>query len=193
MRDINIEELRAAVRQRRSGLSSLELDDAQNSLAENAESLESIQSARQVLSYLPTAGEISPAALIDRLVDAAIYLPRISDYQTHSMQFFPAENPRERNRFNIKEPVAVGSAISADKLDVVLLPLVLFDRSGSRVGMGGGYYDRAFSFRLTEPTTCKPQLIGVAHHFQEVNLLPRETWDVPLDAIITDQELIEPG
>lgn len=193
MPDSSNEDLRALIRKQRNRLSGRELANAQDKLAEHAGDLAVLQKAKRVLSYLPAAGEISPATLIAGLVKAAIYLPRITDFKKHSMQFFPAENSRERNRFNIEEPAALGSPICARDLDVVLLPLVLFDRSGSRVGMGGGYYDRAFSFRLSEPATFKPQLIGVAHRFQEVNLLARESWDVPLDAIITDHELIEVG
>ena len=51
--------------------------------------------------------------------------------------------------------------------------------------MGGGFYDRTFEFLKQNPMS-KPKLIGLAHEFQKVEQLPVESWDVPLDGIITD-------
>lgn len=64
--------------------------------------------------------------------------------------------------------------------DVMLIPLVGFDRNGNRLGMGGGFYDR-FLKKL------KPQCrkIGIAHDFQEIAEIAVREWDVPLDEIIT--------
>ncbi|MBT8114452.1 MAG: 5-formyltetrahydrofolate cyclo-ligase [Arenicella sp.] len=182
--------LRKLVRSKRDGLSKATLADAARRVAENAAQFAALQNATRVLSYVAVAGEISPETIVAQLHGATTYLPRIDDYQKHTMQFYPAENPRTRNRFNIQEPIANGSPVEGRTLDAVLLPLLLFDRSGTRVGMGGGYYDRAFAFRLKEPDSSRPLLIGLAHHFQEVASLVREPWDVPLDAIITDHELI---
>src|SRR5687767_13746260 len=89
-----------------------------------------------------------------------------------------------RNRFGIPEPT--GRRCAPQQLDLVLLPLVAFDRRGARLGMGGGFYDRTFAF-LRVAGRRKPRLVGLAHHFQEVAQLPREPWDVPLAAIVTER------
>ncbi|HEY0315853.1 MAG TPA: 5-formyltetrahydrofolate cyclo-ligase [Sphingomonas sp.] len=69
---------------------------------------------------------------------------------------------------------------------VVLAPLVGFDRRGRRLGQGGGYYDRWFA---AHPGAMR---IGVAWSVQEVEALAAEPWDMPLHAIVTEKEWIEP-
>jgi len=68
---------------------------------------------------------------------------------------------------------------------------VAFDKNGNRLGMGGGFYDRALSFRQQKPFIKRPLLIGVAHSFQESNSINAKKWDIPMDAILTDQKLIK--
>ena len=75
-------------------------------------------------------------------------------------------------------------------MDVILLPLVAFDRKGYRLGMGGGYYDRSLAFRRSRQQWRRPRLIGVAHSCQQHPGLPQQHWDVPLDCIITESEII---
>ena len=58
------------------------------------------------------------------------------------------------------------------------------------MGMGGGFYDRTLAFRRSREHWIKPQLIGVAHSCQQHPGLPRQPWDVPLDAIITERDII---
>lgn len=65
--------------------------------------------------------------------------------------------------------------------DVVLMPLLGFDNTGTRLGYGGGYYDRTLA-----KMSKKPRLIGLAFAAQELDAIPREAHDVPLDAIVTE-------
>ncbi len=69
-------------------------------------------------------------------------------------------------------------------LDLVILPLVGFDRSGARLGRGGGFYDRAF--QQVQKRAPRPFLLGVAHAVQELDCVPTERWDRSLHAIATD-------
>lgn len=70
--------------------------------------------------------------------------------------------------------------------DLVVVPLLGFDRSGNRLGYGGGYYDKFLS-----RNKCK-QAIGLGYSFQEVKNLPVEKHDQKLDLIITEREIIKP-
>ena len=53
--------------------------------------------------------------------------------------------------------------------------------------MGGGYYDRTFEFTLTPADTHKPMLLGIGHEWQRQDSIPVESWDVPLNGIVTDR------
>ena len=106
------------------------------------------------------------------------------------MRFYSAKQIKTQNKYGIEEPIANDSPSPANAFDVMLIPLVAFDRRGTRIGMGAGYYDRAMQALAHQPST-RPYLVGVAHHFQEVSSLKRESWDVPLDAILTDHEFID--
>ena len=78
--------------------------------------------------------------------------------------------------------------IAPRELDLVLLPLVGFNRSGNRSGMGGGFYDTAFAFKKTRPRRL-PRLIGLAHEIQLVENIDAEHWDIPLCAVVTDRRI----
>ncbi len=68
--------------------------------------------------------------------------------------------------------------------DIIFCPLVGFDRQGGRIGQGGGHYDRYFA---AHPA---PLRIGIGWSVQEIDATPRESTDIALDAILTEQEFI---
>ena len=94
--------------------------------------------------------------------------------------------PMRANRFGILEPCNA-PPVALKELDVVCLPLVGFDRSGGRLGMGGGFYDRTFT---RSRTAAMPKLIGLAHSIQQCEQLPRDPWDIPLAGVLTEREWI---
>lgn len=95
------------------------------------------------------------------------------------------------NRFHIAEPqVRRGARLHPRCLDLVLTPLVAFDRHGNRLGMGGGYYDRSFAFLRHRRQWRRPLLVGVAYGFQQVTQLPAREWDVPLTGVVTEAGFI---
>lgn len=84
--------------------------------------------------------------------------------------------------FGIREPKRAAHR-PLDSIDVVLMPLVAFDRKGTRLGMGAGYYDRLLA---TGNQSGAPLRVGVAYQCQQAPELPREPWDVPLHAVVTE-------
>ncbi|WP_308159728.1 5-formyltetrahydrofolate cyclo-ligase [Coxiella-like endosymbiont of Rhipicephalus sanguineus] len=76
--------------------------------------------------------------------------------------------------------------ISIADLDLIFLPLVVFDKRGNRLGRGAGYYDRALA-PLKDRAFKKPVLVGIAYNFQKINKIPIEKWDVPLNFVITEK------
>jgi 5-formyltetrahydrofolate cyclo-ligase len=89
------------------------------------------------------------------------------------------------NFFGILEP-KVGRKIEARRLDLVLTPLVAFDDRGVRLGVGRGYYDRAFKFLRHRSRWRRPKLLGVAYELQRVAPLTPSSWDVPLWGVVTE-------
>lgn len=188
-------QMRKRIRALRKSLSPQQQLTAMVDLAKSARHCRPIWFAKRIISYAPFEGEISPFKLLETLSPAQIYLPQISNYRTRSMQFVKAPSKGSLrkgivNKFGISEPKHGHAGIFANQADVILLPLVAFDRNGNRLGMGAGYYDRALS-SLTYQTGSRPILIGLSHHFQEMPFLNAKPWDVPLDGILTDREYIK--
>ena len=182
---------RADLKRQRQSLSPALQQQSGLDLAAHAHRLPALFKARRIAAYQAVGGELPPESLLASLPYSGLYLPRITNRRNKQMQFYPAHKPMTLNHFGIPEPQALGKPIPVRLLDLVLVPLVAFDRRGTRLGMGAGYYDRLFEFRLSDCGLRKPLLAGLAYSFQEVKSLPRESWDVPLDVIITDRELIK--
>ena len=71
------------------------------------------------------------------------------------------------------------------------MPLVGFDHQGYRLGMGGGYYDATLAYMRHRRSWRKPRLVGIAYECQRVEKLPHDPWDMPLDAVVTEDGVIE--
>ena len=91
------------------------------------------------------------------------------------------------NHFGIWEPSNC-NAIDASRLDVVVTPLVAFDDHGNRIGMGGGYFDRAFAFLRDRDHWLHPKLIGIAFACQRVEKLSPSPWDIPVFRILSETD-----
>ncbi len=189
--------LRSKLRQRRRTLPASQQQRAASRLVQQLRRLPGFRRARHIACYLASDGEIDTRPLLNycRRRGKQCYLPVIHpDSRRAEMRFhhYRPQQTLRANRYGIAEPNALRHrAIDPRQLDIVLLPLVGFDRGGRRLGMGGGFYDRALSFRQRRGQSLRqPILIGLAHHCQEVARLPSQHWDIPLDWIASDRELI---
>lgn len=115
------------------------------------------------------------------------YLPVVPETNLQFVAYQEGE-PLRLNQFKMLEPENL-NYFPAEKLDLVLLPLVGFDLQGNRLGRGCAHYDRAFSFLLQQPRS-QPFLLGVGYEVQEMNELPNDEWDVKLDGVLTEHRLI---
>jgi 5-formyltetrahydrofolate cyclo-ligase len=153
---------------------------------------------RRVALYLARDGEVDLAQLIRtaRRGGARLYAPHITSQRRRTMRFVPLrdDRPLKRNWYGIDEPAhepALG--VTLDRLDIILTPLVGFDRHGHRLGMGAGYYDRALRRRLAgRGSFRRPRLIGVAFACQETGTITAAPWDVALDLIVTERGVLRP-
>lgn len=144
--------------------------------------------AKSIAFYWPTNGEISPLPLlrIASRQQKACYLPRLIDARHMLFHRYRPGEPLHYNRFSIKEPAATRPQRRLQDMDLVILPLLAFDQRGTRLGMGGGFYDRALQRR------SPPMRLGIAHDLQRAQRLPRDRWDIPLHGIATEKRFITP-
>lgn len=144
-------------------------------------------SSETIACYLSTWDEVDTSAIIERAwcANKRVFLPVTA---AHGHLFFRETLPGTdlaRSDFGLWEPVS-GTLIDADKLDVVVTPLVAFDAKRNRIGMGGGYFDRTFAFLAGRTHWMRPKLIGVAFDCQEVQKITRNPWDIPVFRIFTE-------
>lgn len=155
--------------------------------------------ARRVAFYMAAGGEIDPAPLMhDAAADGKschlpIMIDRLMRWRPAPLafqRFDPSRQALVRNRYGILEPPLFAPDIAkTEQLDVILVPLVAFDRHGNRVGMGQGFYDRTLG--LLRGRYRRPWLVGCAYSIQEIEHIGANPWDVPLDAVLTEKGLIE--
>jgi len=184
-------QLRAKIRAQRQALTPKQQKTARNNLRKNLERSLILLRSKYIALYLGNDGEICPKELLTYYLKRKkqLYLPVLHPIKKNHLVFcrVNARTIFQKNRFGILEPSFKHSpSIAPNLLSLVLLPLVAFDEHGSRMGMGGGYYDRAFEFKQKK-SKCSPRLVGLAHELQKQEKLPTEAWDIPLFAIITDK------
>jgi 5-formyltetrahydrofolate cyclo-ligase len=152
------------------------------------------KSATHVGCYLAHQAEVRTEDIIRLLWQQAkfCYLPVINPVKTdYTLRFYRYQPSSilEKNRYGIDQPVPnSGSSILVTDLDVLLVPLVGYDKVGNRLGLGGGFYDRALTFKKSR---AKPVLLGLAYDLQQVDVLPADPWDIALDGIVTESGLLE--
>ena len=178
--------------QRQTLTNSLQLEHSQL-LRQNISQLRNYRNSQRIACYIANDGEIDPAPLIEHafFLKKEVFLPILSPLK-NSLYFAPYKPGQhlKLNRFSIPEPVCRPSEwITAAQLDLLLLPLVAFDNSGNRIGMGGGFYDRTLSYMQHRSHRKKPVLAGLAHEIQKVGQLQAQSWDIPLDYIVTEKQV----
>jgi 5-formyltetrahydrofolate cyclo-ligase len=193
-------EVRAARRRLRRLRLDLDPDEraaAERTILHQLDRLRVFRRGMRVALYVPMPGEVDLRPCLERAWQrgATVFVPRISSRRRGRMSFvrwMPGAAQR-RNAFGILEPAGTIRPTAARQLDVVVVPVVGFDRRGNRLGMGAGFYDRALRRRLDPARPWRrPRLIGVAFACQELESIPASSWDVPLDLIVTERGLVIP-
>ena len=183
-------ELRRAIRQQRNSYCSDENSRAGILLANNLKKEGLLSEHRAITCFLSFDGEISTQPTIQEILSATkvCYLPKIKPLKPNQLWFMPYDQSSEMktNRFGIAEvDLRANHAKRLSELNLVLVPLVAFDRNGNRLGMGGGFYDATFAH--LRGRTKRPKFIGLAWQNQLVDQLPSDPWDLPLDGVCTEQ------
>lgn len=185
MSDVGIEETKAALRteahKRRAQLHpSLRLDAANDAVAHFFGHLPPGK-GEVVAAYWPIRDELDIKHLIVKLMDAGqpVALPVVlGDEEPLELRLWQEGAPLYEAGFGTLAPEHGAPRVEPD---VILMPLLGFDRHGTRLGYGGGYYDRTLAHLAR-----RPRLVGFAFARQEIDHIPRDAHDVPLDAVVTE-------
>ncbi|MCF7821642.1 MAG: 5-formyltetrahydrofolate cyclo-ligase [Mariprofundaceae bacterium] len=138
-----------------------------------------------LLAYRSLPDEVD-TRLIFATPPCQIYAPRM--HGRDDMHWFGITGSTEwiKGAFGIEEPASGHDWADEESPAILLCPLVGFDRSGNRLGMGKGCFDRWLAKHQQRITS----IIGLAFSCQEIASIPSESHDVPLHTIITEKEVI---
>ncbi len=149
-----------------------------------------ISNAKKIALFLSFDGEINTYPLILQLWlnKKKVFLPVINSFNKKKLLFvrFTSYSILYRNKYNLLEPFFNREDIlPIHDLDIVIVPLVAFDKQGSRLGMGGGFYDSCLQNWRNE--NFLP--VGLCYDFQLVYNIPKQHWDVSLPVVLTPNKI----
>jgi 5-formyltetrahydrofolate cyclo-ligase len=181
--------IRKDMRARRRGLPLADRQHLDAGICRTLRNIGPYRHARHLAVYFAFDGEPAIDAVIAAALSAGkvVYTPVIEGQE---MSFAPLTLGARlvRNFFGILE---ADSPMRVDprELDMVIAPLVAFDATGTRIGVGRAYYDRCFRFLRLRRRWRRPKLIGAGYAFQQIEDAHRNLWDVPLWGVVTEEGL----
>jgi 5-formyltetrahydrofolate cyclo-ligase len=184
---VDLNTLRKQLRQQRRAVSSSQHKQTQQRVLNLLLRLPSFQQAQKIGLYLHAFGEIHTHQMIEYCFKQHkhVYLPMICNMNQQLVWVKITQQQYRNKRFShhplgMQEPMS-GRGLHVAQLDLLIMPLLACDRYGTRIGMGGGFYDKTLA-----SAPYRPFRLGIAHDFQLIqHRLVRESWDQPLDALLT--------
>jgi len=145
--------------------------------------LTAFKAGSRVAVYLPFDAETDTARLCieARRRGIRLFVPVVSDLRHRTLRFYPLSGPTRRGAFGIAVPRHRGPPTAPRWFNLIVVPLVGVDADGYRLGMGGGFYDRALAFRRHRHTWHGPTLVGLGFDCQHTDSRFADPWDVRLD------------
>jgi 5-formyltetrahydrofolate cyclo-ligase len=183
--------LRKHIRAQRRSLSAADHGHRSRLAAKAVAGLPMFRAGKRIALYLPFDRETDTAAMIAaaRRRGLRIFVPVIVDRRHSRIRFYPLDGKTRRGVFGIAVPKRVAHPTASRWLNLIVVPLVGVDAAGRRLGMGGGFYDRALEFRRRRRHWSGPHLVGLAFDCQRTESNFAEPWDVSLDSLATESGL----
>ena len=186
--------LRNDARAARAGLSSEQRKKASQEITDTVIRSSWFRRSKFVACYLPMPDEVDTWPLIKRAwrMKKRIFAPIVE--KNFAMRFceLTVESKLVFDQFGLLEPQD-GEIIAPRALDLVITPVVAFDDNGNRIGMGGGYFDRTFSFLRNRRYLFHPKLIGLAFSCQRVDKIAPNPWDIRVFRVIDETSCSDSG
>lgn len=181
--------LRSRMRALRGAIPEASRQQRSEALVARVRELERYASARTIAAFMAIHGEVDLTSL--RRAAAAegktVALPRVDLASGDLLLHDAPEEELEMGAYGIEEPREGARLVDPETVDLVLVPALVVDLDGYRVGYGKGYYDRLL------PRAPRALACAVVFDFQLVAEVPREAQDVPVDQVITDLQSVMTG
>ena len=173
-------QIRCAMRLRRRELNKSQQEEAAKAVFEHLAGLDAYRSAGCVMAYMACGGELSLAHVIGDILASgkALALPRCEAPGRMTARRVTDLAQLVPGAYGLKEPGADCAVVPPEEIQVILVPGTAFDVTGSRIGQGGGYYDRF----LPETGALR---VGVCHDFALSERIPADEHDCRMDRIVT--------
>ncbi len=162
---------------------------ASAAIAARAAPLIAALSPRRLAAYVAMRSEADPIPIVEAAyrLGALIVLPVIAPGASLVFRRYQPGHTLVPGGFGTMVPAEAAPRLDPD---LIIVPVVGFDRAGARLGYGKGHYDRTIA--ALRARGRRPPLIGIAFSVQEVDTIPHEPHDIRLDLILTENELIDP-
>jgi 5-formyltetrahydrofolate cyclo-ligase len=180
-------ELRREALARRDALPAAERARAAEAIAARALPVP-LQSDSMVSGFMPMKSEINPLPLMRKLAAAGarLALPVVAGRgKPLIMRAWEIGEPLAAGVWGIRQPAPSAAEVAPD---ILLVPLLAFDRAGHRIGYGAGYYDMTIAALRARQAVVA---IGLAFAAQEIAAVPATPHDAPLDLVLTEREVID--
>lgn len=175
---VNKKELRALVREKKRAMTAEEIEEKSRLLGEKFRESDAYQKAKTIYGYLPYNQEVRTVAILAQaLADGKqVAVPKVYG---EDMKFILLTDLTRVSKgyAGIPEPVDDGP-VAADTQALVLMPGLVFDKAGHRIGYGGGFYDRFLSREPDHPT------VALCYDFQVMEKIETESFDIPVDVVL---------
>ena len=169
------EDIRKTIVQKKKLLSNDEKLQAAELVFKQLFQLEQWEKAHRVLSYHSLPDELQTIQFLDKMISKELYLPKVDGELLRIVTY--DKTCLKSGAYNIMEP-DVDSYFPVEKIELIIVPGVAFDKQKNRLGRGKGYYDRL----LSNTNALK---IGICYDFQLVEEIPTNPHDIKMDMIIT--------
>ena len=178
-------QLRRSLLKVRQSLSSQEWQENSNRICVNLNNSTIFHQSQTILAYFSFRQEPYLSSLFNQECNKNWGFPRCVE-QSLIWHCWQPSDSLQQGKFGILEPDSSSPQIDPETVDLILVPAVACDRQGYRLGYGGGFYDRLFSL----PQWSSIPTIGIVFESAYLPQLPTENWDLPLQYVCTENQLM---
>ena len=175
------QQMRELIVQKRRILSAEDRREQSAAILEQLEQMQCFREAKTVLLYYPINNEVDVLPLFKKYKHTKTLLLPVSHRREMTVSPYEGNDKMHRGKFHIPEPT---TPAYEGEIDLIVVPAVAFDKTGLRLGRGGGYYDKFLKKHVSA------MLIGVGYDFQLVDQVPAERHDQKVHRIILPSQTI---